>query len=99
MKPDRHRPPEIEEQIKYYWENTELTAEAIGKKFSLSKNAIVGLVHRRGWKSRKEEDDTGTFDYRINELNRIMDEALERYRNIPNKYVPMKKSNLIVYPR
>lgn len=41
-------------EIRNYWEDTKLTAEEIGKKFSVSKSSIIGLAHKRGWKSRRK---------------------------------------------
>lgn len=39
-------------QMRQFWEDSDLSAKAIGKRFGVTKNVIVGQARRRGWKPR-----------------------------------------------
>lgn len=41
-----------EAMIREAWENTEETALSIGNRFGMTKNVVVGIARRRGWKER-----------------------------------------------
>ena len=44
--------PDREARIRELWEDGEVTAADIGRKFGLSKSAVIGLAQRRGWHPR-----------------------------------------------
>lgn len=46
--------PERQAEAKRLWQAGELSAAAIAAEIGTTKNAILGMVHRRGWGSRAE---------------------------------------------
>jgi len=76
--------PETEARMQRLWEDhPELTAEAIGQRFGLSKNSVIDMVKRRGWKIRRacqvgpRGKEPPTISDRLNALNRKMDAVLK----------------------
>lgn len=48
--------PDILEKIRNLWENhLELSAAQIGERFGITKNAVIGHAHRRGWERRRKD--------------------------------------------
>ncbi len=43
--------PEIEQRIRVLWEETPQTARAIAAEYGMSRCALMGVAHRRGWVS------------------------------------------------
>lgn len=70
-KPGReHWPNRIEELY-----NEGKTARMIGKELGVTKNTIIGYIHRH-MKHLTKKGSVRSFDIRIDELNRKMDEVL-----------------------
>ena len=49
--------PKQVQDLKWFWENEGYSARQIGEKFGLTRNAILGKVHRLGLAARRESPD------------------------------------------
>ena len=68
--------PAQQAEVRVLWETCpEITAEAIGARFSVTKNVVIGLSYRRGWSQRRPGKHTNTLG-RLAALHAMMDVEL-----------------------
>lgn len=71
--------PAQETKARELWETRpDLTAEAIGERYGMSRNAIIGIAHRRRWAMRgnPHEPEPETLFDRMDALERKVNAAL-----------------------
>lgn len=65
------------------WEtDPSITAEKLAAKYGVTKNAVLGLVRRRGWKNRGDIKPVRTLFDRLQALHDRMDRLLEETKNV-----------------
>jgi hypothetical protein len=75
--------PDTLDRIRVLWEQRpELSASRIGERFGMTKNAVIGQAHRRGWNPRrvKKGPEPSTTIQRLDAINAKMDKLLAETR-------------------
>lgn len=88
---------ELQDDARRLWQDTELSASAIGAQLGTTKNTVLGLAHRRGWGLRGVplEPEPTTLGQRMDALNATMDAVLRE--NPPGRgRIVIEKSQPIV---
>lgn len=65
-------------ELRHAWENSKLTASEIGRLYGISKNTIIGLARRNGWRPRGDllGPPVPTMLDRLAALNAAMDKLM-----------------------
>lgn len=91
---------DILREMQDLWEEGDLTALEIGKKFGLSKSTVLGLAHRHEWSPRGEPGRIPTtLPQRMDALNARMDQVLRETEGLDKatRIISDAKSKLSIY--
>lgn len=81
----RKRTPEIEAAIRVLWEETDEWASKIGQRYGMTKNAVIGVAHRRQWEARRVT--YRTMDQRLDEVWATFKAKIKELEPQPSHYV------------